>query len=108
MRFELLYKLTLRAPLRIGEQDLESSAARDQPTTAEQTHRVTLTRERMLKEHLHCRAPLAFERYHASVVSIPSRSAIRGCHPASRNTDTSRSLRGVPSGFVGSQRVSPV
>lgn len=56
----------------------------------------------------HFRAVLVFARYHATVASMPSRRAIAGRHPALRNTEMSSSLRGVPSGWVGSQRVSPV
>src|ERR1700757_918492 len=57
---------------------------------------------------IHCLAAPTFARYHATVASMPACSGILGSHPASRKTETSSSLRGVPSGFVGSQRVSPL
>src|SRR4029077_8397007 len=38
---------------------------------------------------------------------MPSRSLIVGVQPRARNLETSRSLRGVPSGFVLSQLNSP-
>lgn len=56
---------------------------------------------------IYCLDAAAFARYHATVVSIPSRSEIWGCHPMSRKTETSSTFRGVPSGFVASQSVSP-
>lgn len=57
--------------------------------------------------HIHFLAAPAFARYHATVASMPSRSGISGSHPASRKTEMSNSLRGVPSGLLGSQRVWP-
>jgi hypothetical protein len=57
---------------------------------------------------IHCLAAPTFARYHATVASMPARNGILGSHPASRKTETSNSLRGVPSGFVGSQWVSPL
>jgi hypothetical protein len=77
-------------------------------TLAGSAHQHCDTNQGCRDAHIHFLAAPALARYHATVASMPSRSGIPGSHPASCKTETSNSLRGVPSGFVGSQRVSPL
>ena len=50
----------------------------------------------------------ALRLYQSTVLAMPSRSGMRGSQPRDFNRDTSRSLRGVPSGFVVSCTMWPV
>ncbi|CKQ10162.1 Uncharacterised protein [Mycobacterium tuberculosis] len=93
MRLQLAQEIAF--PVQFGKvaRHLDAVATQDVPSATGQPH---------------CRTVPACSRYHATVASMPSRSAIEGRHPASRSTETSSSLRGVPSGLLGSQRVSPL
>jgi hypothetical protein len=48
-----------------------------------------------------------FSKNHAYVLAIPSSNFVLDCHPTSFILETSINLRGVPSGLVASQMMSP-